>query len=159
LGGVAEWAEAKRLHGESLAIYQELGDRREMAVSRNYLGYVTCALADYQAAHQHFLAALQAAIEVQVTPVTLNALVGLATLLIHQPAEEIEPSRTNRKQRAVELLALALSHPASGQEVKDKARRLLDEIGIELPPQVLAAAQERGQARNLEEVVTELLAE
>jgi hypothetical protein len=63
------------------------------------------------------------------------------------------------KARAVELLALVLSHPASSHEVKEKAQHLLAELEAALLlPEVLAAAQARGRARTLEEVVGELLA-
>ncbi|MFL5801327.1 MAG: BTAD domain-containing putative transcriptional regulator [Roseiflexaceae bacterium] len=158
-GGAAEWPEAKRLHEESLAISKELGDRREIAVSLNYLGYVTCALGDYPAAKQHFLAALQTATEDEVPPLALDALVGLATLLGHQPAEEPAPGMARRKAGAVELLALVLTHPASSQEIKDKAQRLQAELAADLPPQVVAAAQASGQARKLAEVVAEIVAE
>jgi predicted ATPase len=159
LSGLAEWTEAKRLHEESLTLYQELGDGWGRAVSLNYLGYVTCALAEYGAAKQYFLAALQTATDAQLMPVALNALVGLATLLSHLLTGEAEPGLTPMKERAGELLALVLSHPATGQEVKDKAQRLLTELQTKLPPQVIAAAHASGQTRTLEEVVAELLAE
>jgi tetratricopeptide (TPR) repeat protein len=157
-GGAAEWPEAKRLHEESLVLSKELGNRWETTVSLNYLGYVTCALAEYGAAQQHFLAALQMATEAQLAPVALNTLVGLATLLSHQPAGETEPGLATMQERALELLALVLSHPASGQEAKDKAQRLLAEIETKLPLQMMAIAQKRGQARKLDEVVAEVLA-
>jgi hypothetical protein len=67
----------------------------------------------------------------------------LATLS-HQPAEETESGLIEKKQRAVELLALVLSHPAGSQEAKDKAQRLLPELEAEFPPQMLAAARGAG---------------
>jgi tetratricopeptide (TPR) repeat protein len=155
----ASWPEAKRLHEESLAISKELGDRREIAVSLNYLGDVTCALEQYPEAQQHYLESLQLAIEGQMMPIALDALVGLANMLSHRPAAEGKPGETRRHERAVELLALVLMHPASGREAKDRAQHLLSELQAELPPHVLAALQERGQARNLADVVAELLAE
>jgi predicted ATPase/DNA-binding SARP family transcriptional activator len=159
LSGAAEWSESKRLHEESLALAKELGNRREIAVSLNYLGYVTCALAEYGASKKHFLDALHVAIQAQLTPVALDALVGLAILLTHQPAVEAASNRVNTKQRAAEILALVISNSASSHEVKEKAQRLLAEIEAELPLLQLAVAQERGQAANLEEVVAEILAE
>lgn len=158
-GDAEEWPEAKRLHEASLALSKELGNRREMAVSLNYLGYVTCALAEYPEAKQYFLTALQTAMEAQLAPVALDALVGQAILLSHEPTSEIVHDRAKKNQRAVELLALVLRHSASSQEVKEKAQRLLAEVAEELSPQQLAAAQERGQARKLDEVVAEILAE
>jgi len=62
------------------------------------------------------------------------------------------------QEQAIELLALALHHPASEQETKDRAKRLLDELASSLPRESVAAAQERGQARDLKATVEELLA-
>jgi predicted ATPase/DNA-binding SARP family transcriptional activator len=155
--GPAEWPEAKRLHQESLALAQLLGERREMAASLNYLGYVSGALAEYEAARHYFLAALQTAQAGQIAPVALDALVGLATLLLHRPSAEPAPGPVSA-DRAITLLELALSHPASSQEVKEKARSLLAEVA-NVSPQVMTAAQEPGRASALTEVVAAILAE
>jgi hypothetical protein len=63
------------------------------------------------------------------------------------------------KYLAVELLALALSHQATDQQARDRARQLLAALEAELPASMLAAAQARGQASELEKVAAELLAE
>lgn len=159
LAGAASWPEAKRLHEESLAIAKELGDRREIAVSLSYLGHVTCALEQYPEAQQHLQAALQIATEGQMTPIALDVVVGIAMIMSHQPTAASAPSLTQTKERAVEILALVLIHSASGREAQDRARRLLAELAAELPHQAVADAQERGQARRLEEIVAEILAE
>jgi tetratricopeptide (TPR) repeat protein len=150
--------EAKQLHQESLAISKELGDSWSTSLSLNYLGYVTCALEEYQEAKQHFLAALQLAVEIQLIFVALDALVGLATLLVRQPEGGIKPALSGSKEQAVELLAFVLGHPATIQDTKDKAQHLLAEMEAELPPSVIAAAQKRGQVRELEEMAAEILA-
>ena len=67
--------------------------------------------------------------------------------------------RKGYAERAVELLALALCHPDSIKETKDRAQGLLDRLHADLPPAVLTAAQERGLARDLETTAKELLAE
>jgi hypothetical protein len=66
-------------------------------------------------------------------------------------------SKVEDQEKAVELLALALYHPASMLATRDRAARLLLEMGALLPPDVLAAAKERGQAFDLEATVAELL--
>jgi tetratricopeptide (TPR) repeat protein len=156
--GSAEWPEAKRLHEESLFIAKELGERREIAASLNYLGYVTCALAEYGSARTHFLTALETAIEGQMTPVALDALVGLATLLTCQPGADAEPASTITNQQASQLLAFVLSHPASSQEVKDRAQRLQAELDAISSRQIAVAIQAPGQARNLQEALIQLRA-
>jgi hypothetical protein len=62
-------------------------------------------------------------------------------------------------EKALELLALVLCHPASWQLVKDRALPLVAELEAELPPEAAAAARERGRARDLDTTVAELLAE
>jgi hypothetical protein len=59
----------------------------------------------------------------------------------------------------VELAELALHHPESRAETRDRASELLEELQASLPPAAFAAAQERGRARDLWETAAELLAE
>ncbi|GIK43345.1 MAG: transcriptional activator [Chloroflexota bacterium] len=155
-----ERVEAQRLHQESLTIFTELGDRRSMALSLNYLGQVaaTAGHIAYPEARQHYLAALQMAIEVQVVPIALAALTGLAALLVAPPIEETKADLIETKARAAEYLSLVLHHPASQHETKERAGRLLAELESQLPPQVSAAARARGQTRPLEAVAAEILA-
>jgi len=83
--------------------------------------------------------ALTTALKIGMLPLALEVLVGLATLEAQAGAAE----------RAIELLALALQHPAGTQRTRDQARRLLAELVSGLPPEVVAAAQARGQAGTL----------
>ena len=80
----------------------------------------------------------------------LNTLVGLAMLLVANEPDDVAP------EQAIELLALALHHPASEYETRGKASRLLDKLASRLPAELAAAAQERGQLKILETVITEL---
>jgi hypothetical protein len=83
--------------------------------------------------------------------VALDALAGLGTLLGAGEQEQME--------RALGLLIFVLHHSASSHETKNKAARLFAEMEVELPPQVVSAAQERGQANTLKAVVKEILGE
>jgi hypothetical protein len=64
-------------------------------------------------------------------------------------------------ERAVELYALALRHPyvANAQWFEDVAGKHIAAAAKALPPDVVAAAQKRGRARDLEATVKELLSE
>jgi len=77
----------------------------------------------------------------------LSVLAGVTNL----SAKEGEP------EQAVEFLALVLHHSASAQVMKDRAHDLLSELGSEVPPEVVADATARGQARGLEDVAAEIL--
>jgi tetratricopeptide (TPR) repeat protein len=64
-------------------------------------------------------------------------------------------------ERAVELYALASRYPrvANSRWFEDVAGRHIATVAATLPPDVVAAARERGRARDLEATVEELLAE
>lgn len=138
---------------ESLVRYQEIGNQYGVASALCHLGYVACAVGSdrYQEAGQYFKQALEITTRIGANPLTLNILVGLATLLT-----TAEPGDAEREQ-AVELLALALHHPASEQETKDRARWLLNKLVASLSPESVAAAQERGKAEKLDTVLLEML--
>jgi hypothetical protein len=88
-----------------------------------------------------------------LTPL-LIAVPGIALLLVDADDANAE--------RAVELQALASCHPmvANAQLFEDIAGKYIAAAAATLPPDVIAAAQERGQARDLwataEELVEEL---
>ena len=65
------------------------------------------------------------------------------------------------KERAVEPYALASRYPfvANLRWFEDIAGRHIAAVAATLPPDVVAAAQERGRARDLEATVVELLVE
>lgn len=157
LTGEAAWAEAKQLHQESLVLAKELGEKYIVVVSLNHLGRVQYALGEGQEAAQTFLTALRMAIESRAAPVALDILIGLATPIVH-PEVSVTGVVLNLKEQAVEWLALVLSHPASRQDTKDRAGRLLAELESHLPPQVSAATRARGQIRSLEAIAAEILA-
>jgi len=142
-------AEAYQLHQESLALSHATGNKRTIAISLNELGLVRHALGDYRAARQAFDEALTTALEIGMVPLALEVLVGLAALVAQEGAGE----------RAIELLALALQHPAGRQRTRDRAGRLLGELASGLPPKVVTAAQERGRQRDLWATGHELLEE
>jgi hypothetical protein len=69
----------------------------------------------------------------------------------------------NRSEQAVELLAVVLQHPAShlhrlgGGRVRDHVQELLDTLKAELSTEAYAAAWERGNVKEFDQVVVDLL--
>jgi hypothetical protein len=94
---------------------QELGNRRSISISLINLGEVTTLLGELDAARRAFHDALRLTIDIQAYPLTLDALVGLADLLVQDA----------QKERAVWLLRLAYNHPASWSETQAKAAQQL----------------------------------
>ncbi len=123
LGKVAslqgDYHEAKRLYQHSLILYQDLGDRGGLATALVGVGMAACSLGEDQAARQHFHQALHMALDAQLIPLALSILVSISDLLL-----------TGHHARSIELTALALHHPASDYDTKDRAQRLLSRYPV-----------------------------
>jgi predicted ATPase/DNA-binding SARP family transcriptional activator/uncharacterized protein HemY len=147
------YRQAEQFLQESQAICERIGYQAEMVSALRDLGYVACAAgkARREESREQFQKALKIAIRIGAKPLALDVLVGLATLLT--VGEPEDAGRT----RAVELLALVLDHPASKQDTKETASRLLAELDVQLSPQAGASARKRGQTRELEEVVAGIM--
>jgi len=136
----AAYAEARQFYEQSLTLYTELADRMGAARCSTHVGNVLCAMRDYPAARTHFRQALHTALETHAAPAALEALVGLAALLLAE----------GRRARARKILALAAHHPAGNQETRTRAMRLLGEGA--------AGTGAEGHASGWEQLVEEMLA-
>ena len=151
LGSVAlaeeAYAEAQVMLQESAALYAE----EEMGWIPAVLAYAARRLGQLTQAREHLHNALRTATEIGAFVPLMYALPAIALLLADQ----------GEKERAVELYALASRYPlvAHSRWFEDVARQHIGAIAATLPPDVVAAAQERGRARDLEATVAELLVE
>jgi tetratricopeptide (TPR) repeat protein len=144
---LAEYGEARRLLEECLTICRELGHRHIAAHALGTLGGVAGALSDYDEAWQHTREGLQMAREISSVSATLFGLMSAAVLL----------SRQGENELAVTVAALVYHHASTNRETKDRASYLLDQLAVQLPTPLMAAAQERGRTSKLEEVATKIL--
>ena len=164
LGDVAialhDYGQARIHHRCAMSVYEDMGVywREEHAVlgaswgipvSLHTLGDIALAERNGDEARRTYRQALQRAVDQPYPALHLHLLLGPAKLL----------AREGKTERAVELAALARYHPASIEETQGKAGLLLDALRAELTPDVFAAAEERGHARNLEETMRALLVE
>jgi tetratricopeptide (TPR) repeat protein len=187
--GLQEYEEAKQLYGQSLALFREIGNLAGMAMvlgdlselatvlgqytearqlahrslamdeqlrypvqkawASRVLGNAARELDDLRGAREYLRQALEIGMSVQAIAPALLTVVGIAALLM----------REGQKAKALELLALVLSHPSTWQWTKDRAAPLVAELKAALSPELFAAAQERGRARDLDTTVKELLVE
>jgi predicted ATPase/DNA-binding SARP family transcriptional activator len=145
---LGEEREAKRLLEETLAVARESGSGLLLARALHNLGNLANALGEFGEARSYFEQALAAAFACGATPVALDALVGLSVLL----------SRLDDKERALELLASALQHPAAERESRQAAEQLLVDLKSELSPDAVETALTRARARTLEELLEDLRA-
>lgn len=93
--------------------------------------------------------ALQTAQELNVQPLALYTLVGVARLMAFKGDYE----------RAAELLGLVTSNPTSSDFAKGKAWEVLGELKQDLPEAALDAATQRGSGYDVQTVIDHLLHE
>ncbi len=155
LGGIAlaegKYAEARQLLQEAVAVLQEIGQRGELGWPLAALGAAELGLGNVSQARQYFRQALQTATETRSFMTAALTITGVALFLAVQGEAE----------RAVELYALMSRYPAAANSriAEDVVGRFVGVAAATLPPDVVAAAQARGRARDLDATVAELLAE
>jgi hypothetical protein len=144
---------------EGATLAAETGNLDHQVFCLCYLGALECGLGQTQASRGHLLEALQIAHAKQMLSYTPTVLFYLGALLAKESdaADVTEPLKLQQKTKALELLTLIGCHPVTEPFLKDKAARLQAQLESELPPEVVAAAQEQGKSRPLAEVVAEML--
>lgn len=131
--------EARVYYQESLALLVGLGDSWDRCLPLSNLGDVSAALGHVTAARQAYAECLELARNYWTVPIMLMQLIKLAQLL----------ARSGDPATAVELIAPALSHPATEATFREQARALLVEIGATLSQSQISAALATGQRRSL----------
>jgi len=153
LAGIAcrqeSYQQAQELYQQSLAIYQNINDKGGLARTLLGLGNTAIALGKYDAARQHLHGALHISAEIQFTPLSLAVLLGTAELLLH----------VGRRECGLLLLLLALHHPASEHETKERAQTVLDRYRHHITPEEFAAAKQRSETVPLESILRKVQAE
>lgn len=145
LEALGEYAEAEALCQESLTIFREVGDRWGITNTLNNLGALACAMGECLPSRRYFGEALTRAMELGAVPLALEALGGLAGNL----------ALSGDWEKAVEMAALVLRHPACDRETRQKAERTIAQAAEHLPAEIVGAARSRGESRSLTEVAAE----
>jgi hypothetical protein len=147
------FAKARRWFQELFTMAPASGLQRQMdeALYGLGLGFVECGQGNLGQAREHLSAGLKIAVELRLDWLRHDWVAAIAVLL----AEE------GQGERAVELYALASRYPivANSQWFEDVAGKHIAAVANTLPPEAVAAAQERGRARELAATVEELLEE
>jgi predicted ATPase/DNA-binding SARP family transcriptional activator/predicted negative regulator of RcsB-dependent stress response len=153
-------AAARAWHQRALASYQQigvdwqagpvvLGGSWGVPVALQRMGDASLAAGDPDQARHDYSEALRQAIDRPYPELHRHLLLGPARWLAH----------VGDAARAVELAALALHSPESVDETRQNAEDLLRELQPQLSPDVYAAALDRGQARDPDATLRDLLAE
>jgi DNA-binding SARP family transcriptional activator/predicted ATPase len=108
-------ADVRSYHVECASLCVQINDRHLLARSLNIIGRTAYVEGLVLEAQSYFHEALAITQELGLTPVALDVLVGIATIMHDEEQDE----------SARELLMLVLHHPASRAEISSRARDLL----------------------------------
>jgi tetratricopeptide (TPR) repeat protein len=139
---------------QSATLFQGLRDREYEAWALAGLGWAAWGLDERDEAQAHLLQALGTVAEIRAFIPLLHLLPVIAAAL----ADADEPGL---HERALELYALSTTRPlvAKAPLFEDIAGRYVRAATASLPPEVVAAAQERGRALDWWETAEALLEE
>jgi tetratricopeptide (TPR) repeat protein len=148
-----ELERARGYYLRCLTISQETGFYFAMQTASKYLCKVSISLGKLAEAEEYLLQSLKITKEIGFVRDIINLLYETARL----------QSAQHNFERAVELLAQVIEHPASNRyrmldgRIRDSANELLSQIEHNLPPETFKKALSRGKALDLDQVVDELL--
>ena len=145
------YPEVQQFLQQSIAHLLEIDEQVNLSHEQGVLAYAFHAMAENDQARRLLHEALRKAVEIKAFQTLVSALPVMALVL----ADEGEP------ERAVELYALSSRYGlvANSRWFEDVAGKQILAVAETLPPEVVAAAQERGRARDLWATAEELLAE
>lgn len=150
---LGEHAQAREIYLRCLRTSEAVGYRWGTANACKYLSQIALSLNETAEAESYLLRSLKIADETGMERDQVNLLCDLARVRMAE----------NRLEGAVELLAAVLQHPAShlhrlgGGSVRDRAQELLKTLKTGLSTANYNAAWERGNAREFDQVVVDLL--
>jgi tetratricopeptide (TPR) repeat protein len=144
------YPEAEQHFTSAQKLFRDLGNVFGEAQTFNHLAVIKLAHNNNAEALPLLQTAIQMSNKINAVAVILNALVGMSRVW----------NGSGRRVEAAELLAFVLNHPAqkSDDEIEKEGRPVYETLEKELPAEAFKAAVEKGQKRELSEVVTEALA-
>ena len=131
------------------AVYREEGRPFWLCDMLVNLGWPTIALGRYAEAEGYLREALALGLQTEHVICKLDAIIGFADLLGY----------AGQPERAIECLAMAISHPHLVDEMKWYAEPILARIKTQAEPALFAEAWQRGQTLNLDSLAVEILRE
>ena len=136
-------AEARRYYEQARTIRYDQGDNVGLATSLEGMGNSARAMGHFREAQRYLHEALQLSSQHRLSR-TPSIFVAVGELLL----------QIGKQARGIELLALALQHPVSDQDTKDRAQRLLNQYQT-----TGEVAQEATASVDFDSVTSALLAE
>lgn len=145
-----EYAQAQQRLQKGVTIYRAIGQQAELAWALSDLSLAAYLLGNISEAKQHAYEALQIAAVTPAAVLTLGHVIAIFAYLL---------GNEGNKEEAVELYALAsrYSYVANSRWFEDIIGQHITAATATLPPEIVDAAQARGQALDLWRTVAELL--
>jgi len=140
-------AQAKIHYLESLAISEQAGDRRSIAFTLNGLGTLALLQKDFLEAEKFLKNALQTANDLELTPLTIDVLIGFAELWLEKA--KYEP--------AYRLLGETLSQLGIEKQTQDKGEQLKTQIESHFSVPTIEHMNTSTTKKSLTEVAEEVL--
>jgi predicted ATPase/transcriptional regulator with XRE-family HTH domain len=144
-----DFVEARSLIQKSLNVFTEFVTGWDIVQSLIYLGEVEIAAGEWSEARQIYLDALRLGVDARVTPLVLDALMGLARL----------QARAGKSDQALAYSLCVLDHRASTHETKDRASQLIKQLESEMSSHQFDVVVERSRLQILETIIPEILGE
>ncbi len=148
-----EYSEARRYYLRCLEISEDVRFHYARQTSSKYLGKVALSMGRVSEAEKYLIQGLIISKEIGFVRDIINLYCEFARLWV----------ALDKPEKAVELLAFVLDHPASYEfrmmegRIRDSAKDLLAEIEEELPREIYTKAVQRGQKLELDAILAELV--
>jgi predicted ATPase/DNA-binding SARP family transcriptional activator len=146
---LGNYEDALRFGQEGYDAFQEIGHRWGICISLCRLGFAYLGLGEIAEAKDRLYEALRLAQEHQMTPLILNALAGLACVLV----------REGETERSLELYQLVHEHPQNVTIYLDLAERWLSDIDLPSLRDESTESGKRDDGRSLDQIVERILEE
>jgi tetratricopeptide (TPR) repeat protein len=146
-----EYTDAVRLQSEGIDMFERVGGQELAMVGRCWLTIALERSGDYRGALRVLMEATGWAVAHPAYYARVEAISSSAPVLL----------AAGDPVKAIEVVELARMHPMLANSVwhEEVVRRPIAEAAATLPPEVVAAAKERGRARDIQTTLEELLAE
>lgn len=131
----------------SLKIFNEIGELARVVSSMIELGNALLVHETPQEAKTYYIETIRIAAANQILPAIMEALIGVATVLMQEEAFE----------SAYELAVFALQHPATYPLIKERAERLCSSLETQLAPEQVERVQIGVQNKTIEDFTNQVL--
>ncbi len=132
---------------QSLAIYRESGNRRAIVSGLEQLAGVIAQAGDLSTAKRYYVEALHLALALQSSRLIQELLTAVAQLAHSE----------GHNAQALKTIAFVLAQPDIGQQLEDKANRLLARLNGAIPAADTAVYSEQGRAITAEALIQEII--